>query len=274
MVKLCLGSANFGTKYGIKNIGVSKNKLFKIIKLATNNNLQSIDTSFEYYRSHYNLKKVITDQIQVNTKINFEKKLNFLKIKKKIENFNKNSPSKIHSLLFHDQKDALKENKINLIKKLKKEGIVKKIGVSVYDLKVLEKVLKLWTPDIVQIPVSPFNKDFVSKKLLKKMKKKKITIFARSIFLQGLLIKKYDILEKNIKKNLDDWFNTCKKNLINPVKVCLDFCKLINEIDFIIIGVNNLSELKEIIFYFNQDIDKRSRAIVKKKFKKIDLRKL
>ena len=107
------------------------------------------------------------------------------------------------------------------------------------------------------------------------MKKKKITIFARSIFLQGLLIKKYDILEKKIiKKNLDDWFNTCKKNLINPVKVGLDFCKLINEIDFIIIGVNNLSELKEIIFYFNQDIDKRSRAIVKKKFKKIDLRKL
>ena len=129
MVKLCLGSANFGTKYGIKNIGVSKNKLFKIIELATNNNLQSIDTSFEYYRSHYNLKKVITDQTQVNTKINFEKKLNFLKIKKKIENFNKNSPSKIHSLLFHNQKDALKENKVNLIKKLKKEGIVKKIGV-------------------------------------------------------------------------------------------------------------------------------------------------
>lgn len=274
MIKLCLGSANFGIKYGIKNSVLNKYKLSRIMNLAKINNLQTIDTSFEYYKSHHNLKKVINDQVQINTKIKLNKKLDFLKIKKKIENFNKNSPSKIYSLLLHNQNDALKKNQIALIKKLKNDGVVKKIGVSIYDLEVLKKVLKSWTPDIVQIPINPFNKDFVSRKFLKEMKRKKITIYARSIFLQGLLIKKYSSLDKKYKKNFDDWFSFCKQNSINPVKACLDFCKLINEIDFIIIGVSHVSELKEIILYFNQDINKKSKLIEKQKFKKIDLRKL
>ena len=95
-----------------------------------------------------------------------------------------------------------------MIKKLKAQGLVNKIGVSVYDLTVLKKILKLWVPDIIQIPVNPFNIEFISNKFLKKIRKKKILIFARSIFLQGILTRKKYILKKN-KKDLEDWFKFC-----------------------------------------------------------------
>ena len=57
MVKLCLGSANFGSKYGIDNKKLSKDKILKIINTAKNNKIFKIDTSFEYFNSHQNLKK-------------------------------------------------------------------------------------------------------------------------------------------------------------------------------------------------------------------------
>ena len=92
---------------------------------------------------------------------------------KKIMDFNKNSPSKIYSLLLHNQNDAVQSEKITLLKKLKTEGVVDEIGVSFYDLNVLKNTLKIWTPDIVQIPINPFNLDFISGNFLKKTKEKK-----------------------------------------------------------------------------------------------------
>lgn len=273
MVKLCLGSANFGCKYGFDNKKINKKKISKIVNKATMNKLFTIDTSFEYFNSHQNLKKVINKKMIINTKIFLKKNSSFASVKKKIINFNKNSPSKIYSLLLHNQKDALQIKKIKLLKKLKTEKVVNKIGVSVYDAPVLKNIMKLWTPDIVQFPVNPFNREFISKNLLKELKRKKIIIFGRSIFLQGILVKEYNSLTNKFKKDLEHWFNFCKSKSIHPIKACLDFCKLIKEIDFLIVGVQDAEELKKIIKYFKQPKKIISNLIVKK-YQKIDLRKI
>ena len=81
MVKLCLGSANFGSKYGLDNKKINKNKLSKIINIAKMNKLLTIDTSFEYFNSHQNLKKIINKKMSINTKIFFNKNSNFISIK-------------------------------------------------------------------------------------------------------------------------------------------------------------------------------------------------
>ena len=274
MVKLCLGSANFGSRYGLDNKKINMKDLSKIINIARTSKLINIDTSFEYFNSHYSLKKIINKKMKINTKIFLNKNSDFLDIKKKIINFNKNSPSKIYSLLLHDQNDALQIKKIKLLKKLKAEGIINKIGVSIYDLSVLKNILKLWTPDIIQVPVNPFNRDFLSKNLLMKIKRKKIIVFARSIFLQGILLKEYGFLANKFKKDLEDWFNFCKSKSIHPVKACLDFCKSVKEIDFLIIGVQDSEELKKIIKYFKQPKKINFNLIIKRNYKKIDLRKI
>lgn len=274
MVKLCIGSANFGTRYGLENKKVNKNKLLNIIKTASKSKIYTIDTSFEYSNSHKQLKKLLNKKMNIVSKIFLNRHSSFISIKKKIEDFNKHSPSKITSLLFHNQNEALVIRNINLLKKLKKEGIINFIGVSVYDCDVLNNILKLWTPDIIQIPVNPFNRDFVSKNFLSKLKKKRITIFARSIFLKGILIKKSNKLAYKFTKDLDDWFEFCNLKSINPVKACIDFCKSIKEIDYIIVGVQDELEFKQIIKYFRQPKNRNIKLISKKNYKKIDLRKV
>jgi len=274
MVQLCLGSANFGSKYGFDNKKIDNKKLSNILNLAFRSKLLSVDTSFEYFKSHHHLKKVIKKNMIINSKIFFKQKSNFLSVKKKIEKFNKNSPSKIYSLLLHDQREALNTKNVKILKQLKAEGIISKIGVSVYDYSILKKILKIWEPDIIQVPINPFNLDFISSTFLKKIKRKKILLFARSIFLQGLLVKKSNILDKRYKNDLDDWFSFCASKYINPIKACLDFCKSIKEIDFLIVGVQDAEELKQIIRYFNQPKKISLNLIIKKKYKKIDLRKI
>ena len=274
MVKLCLGSANFGTRYGLENKKVNKNKALNIIKTASKSKIYTIDTSFEYSNSHDQLKKLSNKKMNIISKIFLNRHSSFISIKKKIEDFNKYSPSKINSLLFHNQNEALVIRNINLLKKLKKEGIINYIGVSVYDCDVLKNILKIWTPDIVQIPVNPFNRDFISENFLSNLKKKRITIFARSIFLKSILIKKSNKLAYKFTKDLDDWFEFCNLKSINPVKACIDFCKSITEIDYIIVGVQDEEELKEIIKYFRQPKNRNINLISKKNYKKIDLRKV
>ena len=88
------------------------------------------------------------------------------------------------------------------------------------------------------------------------------------------LLKENNSLANRFKKDLVDWFNFCKLKSIHPVKACLDFCKSIKEIDFLIIGVQDVEELKQIIKYFNQPKKINSNLIIKKKYKKIDLRKI
>ena len=83
MIRLCLGTANFGSKYGLDNKKINKNELSKIIDIAKKNQLMSIDTSFEYLNSHQNLKKVIDKKMNINTKILLKKKFRFVIIKKK-----------------------------------------------------------------------------------------------------------------------------------------------------------------------------------------------
>ena len=73
---------------------------------------------------------------------------------------------------------------------------------------------------------------------------------------------------------MEDWFKFCELKSIDPVKACLDFCKSIKEIDYLVIGVQNLKELKQIVKFFKQSIKLNSNLIIKRKYKKIDLRKI
>ena len=88
MVQLCLGSANFGSKYGLENKKINKNKLIDIITVAKKHNLLNIDTSFEYVDSHQSLKRITDKKMKINTKIFLKENSNFISVKKKIVNYN------------------------------------------------------------------------------------------------------------------------------------------------------------------------------------------
>ena len=259
--KFIIGTAQFGTDYGITNFyGKTRiSEIKKIIKEADRNNIYFYDTAPVYGNAEKILGR-FSKKINVITKLKNinEKRINLKNIELIKKNFYKSLKNlnlkKIYALLIHSTKDITKDNSellVGLLKDLKKKGIVKKIGVSIYEKKDFDNTLKVFKPDLIQIPISIADQRLLYKNFIKKIKKMNIEIHARSIFLQGILISNKNKLPIKIKKKFNNYlvnFNKkLKKEKIAPIQACLNFVNSINEIDKIVLGINSLEHLKEIL---------------------------
>jgi aryl-alcohol dehydrogenase-like predicted oxidoreductase len=257
-MKLVIGTAQFGMKYGLKKKKIKDNEFKKIKSFLIKSKINKIDTA----QSYGNSEKVLGDYYFKNFK--FISKINIPKIKNNdIFNWLSNEvdislkklqTKTLYGLLIHDYKD-LKGKKgilyINALKKLKKKGLVKKIGISIYNPNELNSVVKVFKPDIVQFPYNVLDQRIVTSGWLNKLKKLKIETYARSCFLQGLLLnfQKINRIKDNFKsfeKTLNKWFSWCVNNNISPIKASLDFVRAQQKIDYLIVGFDNVNELRDL----------------------------
>lgn len=263
-MKLVLGGAQFGLNYGLARKKINLQQIKKIESFAYKQKLRIIDTSANYGESEKVIGKNFSKKLRIITKI----KIPALK-KKNLENWFseeitsslKNlSVNKIYGLLIHDYKDLLgKRGKryLNLLLDLKKRNIVKKLGVSIYDSEELNKIYNFFKPEIVQAPFNILDRRLEDSGWLKKLKESKVEIYVRSCFLQGLLInynKNMEVKKKffNYKNLLEFWFDWCRNNKITPLNACLAFIKQHKNINYVVIGFDNLKQLKEIVKNFNK----------------------
>ena len=247
--KLILGTAQFGKPYGLNNIKkrrVPKYLIKKILNYCYNNNIVHLDTAIEYDFDLKLLKK--NKKWVIDTKIIIENNRYFLaKTIKKINYIKKFKNIKINTIYIHNPQKIFSKNGLLLLKllnKIKKSKLIKNIGISVYDVKNMLQILKKIKIDVVQLPYNILDRRF--EKTFNLLKKKRIKIYARSIFLQGLIVSKLKNKLTNSKeiKKINDF---SLKNKISKLKLCLSFVKKNNFLNKIIIGTDNLEQLKEIL---------------------------
>jgi aryl-alcohol dehydrogenase-like predicted oxidoreductase len=258
-MKLVIGTANFLKKYTYKDRIVSEKEIIKILNLAYSKKISHLDTAFNYDKFYKLSKKINFKKFKISTKINlstnqvqkkdFPKKI-FSLIKQKTKLF---KISNFENLFIHNF-DKLNLSDLLLIKKtfiyLKKTKIIQKIGISIYDKKSINKIKCFDCVDIIQLPINLIDRKFIKKRTINFFKKNKIKIQARSIFLQGLLLDNVSNLKSNkFKRNLtlikfDEWV---KKNKTTSLKACVAFIKNLNYLDSFVIGVENCSQVREII---------------------------
>ena len=252
--KLILGSANLEQKYGINKNEIKIKEFKKIINfLLKKREIVYLDTSAEYKNAEKIIGDLNIEKLNIITKIKVKKKT-----KKSIENeiikkvFNSKKifkNNKIYALLIHNPECLLSSNgKIifNYLEKLKNKKYFKKLGISIYDIKSLKKFTKLYNLDIVQLSYNIFDQRLDNKNILRNLKKRKIEIHARSIFLQGTLLrKKYNNLKNNLlRKKLIDWNKWLKGKKLQPIDVCVSNAILNKKINKIVVGFDNYFQFK------------------------------
>jgi len=256
-MKISIGTAQFDKKYGV-NRGKSKFDFFlkkQLIKTAGKFNIRTIDTATSYKNAEKELGKIGLNGFNLITKlpkikkqnINLEKWVTF-SLKRSLD---KLKVKNIYGLLIHHPKDLNKKNRktyINALVKLKEKKLVKKIGVSLYDVEDIGKILKFWKPDIIQIPYNVIDRRLEKNSFFKRIKKNKIEIHVRSIFLQGLLTKR-ERPKKFYKWDnlLDRWFYWCKSKNLEPFQAAYLYVKKIKEIDKVVIGFDNLKQMRDLV---------------------------
>tara|TARA_B100000787_G_C16191309_1_gene297688 strand:+ start:449 stop:1297 length:849 start_codon:yes stop_codon:yes gene_type:complete len=259
-MKLLIGTAQFGFKYGLNKKKIKKVEIKIIKKILKINSIKFFDTAMNYGESekilgNLKIKKKVITKIKLplkkpkDLKKWFESKVNNSLKKLKVKS--------LYGLLIHDTSDILGKNKefLNIILDYQKKKLIMKVGISVYELKEIQKILKVWTPDIIQFPLNVFDQRFLKNNLLKKLKKLNIEIYARSCFLQGILLnsslKIGSIKSKKLFKKFIGW---CSLNKIDQITACLHFIKKNKYIDYLIIGFDNSIHLNQIINSFNRKL--------------------
>ena len=260
-MNLAIGTAQFGLDYGISNSAgkVKLPEIKKIIKLASDSGIDTIDTAMAYGNSEELLGKCNLENFKIVTKIGAIHEL-----ENKIENWILNEVylsleklklNNIYGLLLHRPHELLsKKGEIlfHSILNLKKLGLVKKIGISIYSTDELISIVNNYDIDIVQLPLNIFNREAIKNDILKVLKRRDIEIHARSCFLQGLLLMEQKNIPIKFKKwstLFEDWHEWLIENDISPAQGCLSFLNSIEEIDKVVVGVENVQQLQELINY-------------------------
>jgi aryl-alcohol dehydrogenase-like predicted oxidoreductase len=249
--KLIIGSANFGNQYGLKKTKVSKIELNKIFRYLELNKINYIDTAKSYGDSEKligenNLLKfkIISKLPKLNKNVKNIRRWTLEKVYDTLRNVKK---KKIYAILIHNPRDLLSKYGSQIYQtliKLKKKKVIKKIGISVYNPHQADILIKKYKIDIIQIPFSVFDRRILQNNWIYKIKKKKIEIHVRSVFLQGLLLKnKIPKYFKKWKAAFTRWNNFCKNAKISKNLAALKFVASCKEIDKIV--------LKKMLFIYN-----------------------
>jgi len=252
--KIIIGVTQFGMTYGIMNKSrFNRKKTFKqILKFSKKNKIQTLYTSRYYGNSNKMLSNENLNFFKIITKLKCE---DLLKNNFKFElNSQKKNFKKKELILMLDGFERLNSKEMtkvyNNLLDLKEKNYLNKFGYSIYNFKNLKKLCKNFKPDILQCPYNVFDRRIEKNNLLKFLNINKIEIQARSIFLQGLLLTTPQKLPKKFfkwKKNFERFSNAMSNYKVSNLSGCLNFVLNNKYIDKILIGVDNLNQLKEIL---------------------------
>ncbi|WP_237276374.1 aldo/keto reductase [Tenacibaculum ovolyticum] len=254
--KIILGTVQLGLDYGVNNTKgkPSLEEAFDILTIAYDSGIRILDTAEAYGDS----QKVIGEfhrlfpqkKFNIVTKLSANKKLRKDQFLAHIKNNCKIlCCDSLYGYMFHNY-ESFKDN-INLyetILEAKKIGIIKKVGVSLYDNQEIEDIITNYPEfDLIQIPFNLLDNEYLRKPILDKAKQNNIEVHTRSVFLQGLFFKEIDKLSANIFP-LEVYIKKLKEiSFSNNIKIeslALQYALQKNYIDYVLIGVDTPEQLK------------------------------
>ena len=258
--KIVIGSASFGTKYGLINdSAIDRADVAKILSHGLSEGIRTIDTASSYRGSERVIGNCKLAEWEVISKIR-KKPINLRKeeitnwaINEVVSSLKRLRKKSLYGLLLHHPEDLISRDGDQYIKALceiKKEGLVKKIGFSIYQSEQLDILTGSFWPDIVQAPINAFDKRIVDSGWIERLVKSGSEIHARSVFLQGLLLSK-DLRKheyfKKWNKQFDSWHVHLERNGILPLEGALLAVANISSVTKIVVGVNSFQQFCEII---------------------------
>ena len=257
--KLAIGTAQLEQRYGIYNNKkiLSKKDFKNILNKMPELGIDTIDTAQSYKDSEKILGEVGVKEFKLITKIKIQ---NSYIMKNDIAAIIENSlinlkVDNIDTILIHDPSLLLNEKNYEIIHELKtqkKIGKINKIGFSVYSPKETYSLLDLFKPDIIQFPLSIFDRRFEKTGLIKHLKSHSIECHSRSTFMQGLLFKdEKNLIEFKKWSNLfKKWNNWNKLNDIKPLNTAINYVLQVKYIDKMIFGFKSETEFDEVVSAF------------------------
>lgn len=254
-MKLALGTVQFGLRYGIANTTgqVPPQEIAAILATARAGGLDMLDTAIAYGDSEARLGGAGIAGFQVVSKL---PKLDGGPdgISAMVEGaVARLGVDALHGLLLHRSEDLVGPDGVAVyaaMDQLKKRGLVKKIGVSIYEPAELGTIVSRFAIDLVQAPFNVLDRRLVTSGWLARLKKAGVEVHTRSALLQGLLVMRpiarpaaFDRWAE-LWSLWDNWYTEAG---VTPLEAALGFVLAEPGIDRVLVGVDSDLQLRDIL---------------------------
>lgn len=269
MMKLCLGTVQFGMDYGVQGAHKPlRETIEQIIDKAIENEIYHFDTAPVYGDAEellgkYFWKKGCQKQ-KIISKLTADA---FAKQPKEkwrdivLQNIEKSlkclNVAMLESYLFHSAAYIFDPDAVKALYSTVKEGFAMRVGVSVYLPQEAMKALEYDEIGVIQIPYNVFDHRLDQCGFFEKAGQKDIKVYARSSLVQGLALMEPETLPEHMKfasGYIKKFRAVCDSYGISPLQAAVSYVGNHRGIDYVVFGVDSREQLEEYIMMRDKPI--------------------
>jgi uncharacterized protein len=259
---LVLGTVQLGMKYGLTNKGrqPTQEESFAMLDAALAAGIDTFDTAYAYGTAEdvvgaWLSARSLAGKVKIISKMKPHAMNEYpdgtkasdivrTEVEKSLKRLGVES---LEGYLFHSPHYIYMSHMVEGMRKAKADGLVKNIGVSVYDEPEALQAAELGV-EYIQVPYNAFDQRLDATHFFDIAKKNKVTVFARSPFLQGLLLMQPHELPEHLaylRPHLERFIAIAAKHNLTQVEAALQFVHAACRADHIVFGVDTLAQLTE-----------------------------
>lgn len=271
-MELCLGTVQFGMDYGIR--GKKKPPLsdcLEMLDYAVHNGINTVDTANAYGEAEDVVGAFFQKNPEIRRRIRLISKFrpNLLDdvseeryypiMKSNLEeSFRRLHTDYLDGYLLHSARYVYDDAIIETLVRLKSEGYVKAVGVSVYEADEAKAGILRGSLDFLQLPYSVLDQRMLHSGIFALAGERGFPLHSRSAFIQGLMLIEPEeippLLRDRAAPILKKVDFICKETGLTRIQIALGFVKRQKAISHLVFGVRSLTQLKEDIFAFQQEL--------------------
>ena len=253
---LCLGTVQFGLPYGITNTAgqVTEPEVRRILALADQHGIELLDTAQAYGSAESVLghcspptmrRRLISKLPSQSEPDGWEQSFQ--------ASLNRLQANSLDGFLLHRSADLLgpeADRLLDWLESLRERGLVQRIGVSIYDTSELEG-LPLDRLQLVQLPLSLYDQRLLLDGTVDQLKSAGVAVYARSLLLQGLLLKSADqwpsFLSPDFRQHHRQLMLHLAERGLSLLDAALTFARSCDGLEAVLVGVLSAEELAELL---------------------------
>lgn len=265
---LSVGTVQFGIPYGLNKAAgkTDEETSFRVLDIATESGVNWLDTAMAYGDSEQVLGNWLrtksADQMpMVATKVNKldHSSLQTLRasLREQLEESRKRlGLEQIPLLMIHHCEEYFDDpdNMRQVFNELKEDGLIRFSGISAYAFHDYGKIADSGF-DAVQIPVNLFDWNQIDNGGIDRLKEAEMIVFARSVYLQGLVFRKPDQLDERMRfcaPTLERFRGLCEEFGMDPACMAVSFALSLPGISSLVIGCRNEQQMRSTIQQVDQ----------------------
>ena len=260
--RLSIGTVQFGLHYGVTNHHgqVSPIDAARILGVAKTAGISALDTAVAYGNSEQRLGSIGVAEWQVTSKlpaappsVRTSTEAYRWALDSLTGSLSRLRVPKLHALLFHRPADVIGpfgEALLSAALELKQQGVIGKVGYSIYSPRELDQLHNVFWPDVVQAPFNILDRSLEDTGWLQRLAENGTEIQCRSVFLQGVLIahpQHRPAYFDQWSELWDEWDEWLAANGQSALEICLRFVLSRARISRIVVGIDSVDQLEQLI---------------------------